>query len=237
MDAKTNLKVTTKKITKKKKANKKSKRKNKIGADRESRLKPSERDTIRKLLVAHFGASCIDKATIKAKDMPDLDTILKQLKKKMDQEIEDQEIAVQQYYEAIDREYRTVGRPKSVFNWKEMEYLCSIGCTLEEIAGFFQANKETIRARIIEEYGINFNEYYDRFTQGIKVSLRRKQIQVALVDGDVAMLKFLGKNMLGQKEKIDFDGEVKVNSWVDLINNLESKANDHDAKSEDNGKT
>lgn len=38
-----------------------------------------------------------------------------------------------------------------------------------------------------------------------QVSLRRKQHQIALA-GNVAMLKFLGKNRLGQKEKTELTG-------------------------------
>jgi hypothetical protein len=55
------------------------------------------------------------------------------------------------------------------------------------------------------------------------------------MEGDTQMLKFLGKNMLGQKEKVEFDGEVKVNSWVDLITNIDPDAltgKDGDEKNE-----
>lgn len=201
--------------------------------ERVSRRKPAERERIRRLLVEHFGASKVEKRFLKVKNMVETDRVLTIMKKEMDQEIALQEIELQDYYEKIDREYKKIGRPKSVFNWREMAYLCSIGCSLDEIAGFFQVSKDVVKNRVKEEYNITFNEYYEMNSQGIKVALRRAQITEAL-SGDTQMLKFLGKNILGQKEKIDFDGEVKVNSWVDLVTNLEGGT---DADESNNGKT
>lgn len=203
----------------KKKTKQKVKASEKTGA-RTSRLRPSEREDIRKKITEYFGASKIDKALLNAKKVADLDPILLQFKKQMEAELEDERREVEEYYKKIDAEYKTVGRPKSVFNERELKYLCSIHCTLDEIAGFFQMHKDTLQRKIREEYAITWSEFYERNSQGSKVALRRRQIQAAM-EGDTKMLVFLGKNMLGQKEKIDFDGEVKVNSWVDLINNLD----------------
>lgn len=189
-------------------------------AARKSRLKPNEREDIKRKLIGHFGKSQVGTILKECVRKLDYDRVLLLWKKKLEEEIEAQERDVREYYLEIDAEYKSVGRPKSVFNWKEFEHLCSIGCTLDEMAGFFQISKTAMQDRVREEFNETFTERYEKLSQGIKVSLRRKQIKVAM-DGDVPMLKFLGKNILGQKEKIDFDGEVKVNSWVDLINNLE----------------
>ena len=220
--------------TKKKKTRKASEK----TAARATRLKPDERVSIKKRLVAHFGASKVATAIEHITKKKDLDTFLLQWKKKLEQEIEAEERDVASYYEQIDEEYKRVGRPKSVFNFKEMEFLCSIGCTLDEIAGFFQCSKTTIQERIKDEFdGKTFTEYYEGFSQGIKVSLRRKQLAVAL-EGDVGMLKWLGVNILGQKNKLEFEGEVKVNSWVDLVNNLEPEknVNNNKEKEDENNK-
>jgi hypothetical protein len=216
---------------KKKVTRKKAKASEKTGA-RTSRLKPAERESYRQKITEYFGASKIDKALLAAKTVKDLDPILIQFKKKMEAELEDEKRDVEEYYKKIDAEYKTVGRPKSVFNEKELKYLCSIHCTLEEIAGFFQMNKQVLSRKIKEEYNISWTEFYERNSQGSKVSLRRRQIQAAM-EGDTQMLKFLGKNMLGQKEKVEFDGEVKVNSWVDLITNIDPDA--LTGNKEDNG--
>lgn len=190
--------------------------------ERTSRFKADEREATRKKLVTYFGASKVDKALVKASKINELDPILVRLRTQMENELEDQAREVEDYYKQIDAEYKKVGRPKSVYNERELRYLCSIHCTREEIAGFFQMNKDILSRKVSAEYGISWNEFYESNSQGSKVALRRRQIQAAM-DGDTQMLKFLGKNMLGQKEQIDFDGEVKVNSWVDLVVNLEGK--------------
>ena len=187
---------------------------------RTSRLKPAERESFRKKITEYFGASKIDKILVKAKNVKDLEILIVQLKKQMEQELEEEKRDIDEYFKKIDAEYKTVGRPKSVFNERELKFLCSIHCTLDEIAGFFQMNKDILRRKIKSEYGINWTQFYERNSQGSRVSLRRRQIQAAM-EGDTKMLVFLGKNMLGQKEKVEFDGEVKVNSWVDLISNID----------------
>jgi len=209
--------------------NRKYKKSSDRTAMRKTRMKPEERENLRSVLIAHFGASIIDKAVLKCATMKEQDSLFLEFRFRMEREIEAQEKDLDEYYKKLDIEHKAIGRPKSVFNFKEMEYLCSIGCTLKEIAGFFQVYDSTVTDRIKEEFGLSFNEYYERHSQGIKVALRRRQIKLAM-DGDGAMLKFLGKNILGQKEKVEFDGQVKVNSWVDLMNNLDDDAENDDAE-------
>lgn len=222
---KTVTKKTANAGTKKKKTAKKASKKTQKSIDnRKSELRKEERETIYKQLVGHFGATKIDEVLSNCKYKKDQDPILLQWKKKLEQELEDERRSVEEYYKTIDAEWKTVGRPKSVLNWKEFEYLCSIGCTLDEIAGFFQVCKRTLQEKVKEEFGETFTERYEKLSQGMKVSLRRRQFQVAM-EGDTNMLKFLGKNVLGQRDKLDFEGEVKVNSWVDLMNNLENDEN------------
>lgn len=192
-----------------------------------------EREKWLKIVKEHFGASYVDPILKNAgRKICEWEPALRQLKAKMEQELEDEKRDLDEYYKKIDKEWKTVGRPKSVFNEKELKYLCSIHCTFDEIAGFFQMNKDVLSRKIKQEYGITFTEFYEKNSQGAKVSLRRRQIQAAM-DGDTKMLIFLGKNMLGQKEKLDFEGEVKVNSWVDLMNNLDESDEDEDNNSDE----
>lgn len=208
---------TKKKATRKKATKAASKPRN-----RKHRLRPEDREKIRRRVVEHFGASKVDKALSATKNVLELQNELIRLETLMKKQVEQEEKDVEAYYKRIDDEWRNVGRPKSVFNWRECEYLCSIGCTQEEIAGFFQVKRDTLANRIKEEFGITWSEYYEKYSQGMKVAIRRKQFHVAM-DGDTSMLKFLGKNYLGQKDQVDFDGQVKVNSWVDLMGKLEDE--------------
>lgn len=218
---------------KKKFVKKASNKSSKKTAQRKTAYKPKEREEIRKLLVQHYGDSRVQGALLGCSKMSDLDAALRQLKMRMEEEIEAAQREVEEYYEQIDMEYKRVGRPKSIFNEKELRYLCSIHCTREEIAGFFQMNKDVLSRKVRKEFDMSWNEFYESNSQGSKVAIRRKQIQVAM-DGDTQMLKFLGKNMLGQKDKLDFDGEVKVNSWVDLVNSIQEPGKEDEKESETN---
>ena len=150
----------------------------------------------------------------------------------MQKQIAQEQRDADEYMNQIEIEHKKVARPKSVLNWRECAYLCSIGCTQIEIAGFFQIHPNTLNLRIKEEFGVTFAEYYEKNSQGIKVSLRRAQIMKAL-EGDSQMLKFLGKNYLGQKDKVDFDGEVKgANTFADLVSGIQAATAAHKTQDE-----
>lgn len=72
--------------------------------------------------------------------------------------------------------------------------------TWEEIAIFFDVDIATIKRRF--QHDKKFKQAADRgFTEG-KLSLRRWQMQAA-EKGNPALLIFLGKNFLGQKDQVD----------------------------------
>ena len=74
---------------------------------------------------------------------------------------------------------------------------------------------DTHATRIKERFGLSFSEYKNKRMEGIRYSLRKKQFDVAM-QGNVSMLIWLGKQMLGQRdsELIDSDNikeiEVKI---------------------------
>ena len=120
---------------------KKKKKKKKAGpkdGPRTSRLKAYERETIRARLVQHFGLTRVEEAVKGIRNVGDLTPVYLQLRKEMDADISAEEQKITDYYVEIDKDYKKIGRPNSVFNWIELQYLCSICCTLDEIAGFFQ---------------------------------------------------------------------------------------------------
>jgi hypothetical protein len=96
-----------------------------------------------------------------------------------------------------------MGRPRKDFNRKDFEKLCKIQSTREEIAAWFDVDPATIDRRVVEEYGATFAEVFRRYRGHGKVSLRRRQFQKAL-EGDSRMLKFLGANWLGQRERVEY---------------------------------
>lgn len=95
----------------------------------------------------------------------------------------------------------TMGRPRIEIDWKEFDKLCGLQCSLEEIAGWFNCSVDTIENRVKEVHGITFSEYFAQKRSSGKISLRRKQYELAM-SGNATMLLWLGKQYLGQTEKV-----------------------------------
>lgn len=87
------------------------------------------------------------------------------------------------------------GRPKKELDYNLIENLAEIFCTHEEIASVLEVNVKTLTSR--EE----FLEAYKRGFDKGKKSLRRWQCDCAK-KGNSAMLIWLGKQYLGQSEKM-----------------------------------
>lgn len=195
-----------------------------VGKNTPKKLSATQRELIRKQLVMYYGASKVDKFLLGTTTIDEVQDRLKSMRDRMEKEIEQKEQDSTAYFSKIDDEYNKVGRPNAPFSYKELDYLCSIGCTASEIAGFFDIHLETLRRRVKKEFGLTFNQYYERRSQGIKIALRRAQIHSA-IEGDTNMQKFLGINLLGQKNKIEFEGQVQVNTFADLVKAVDEKSN------------
>ena len=88
---------------------------------------------------------------------------------------------------------KTVGRPKKYnLDTKQIEQLASFGCTNIEIASFFGCDESLIRK--------SYSEYIAKGRDSGKIRLRQYQWASAK-KGNVAMLIWLGKQMLGQTDK------------------------------------
>ena len=75
-----------------------------------------------------------------------------------------------------------------------------IQCTGEECASILGIDYDTLNNRLKEDTGSGFSDYYAQKSAGGKVSLRRKQYQKAVEEGNPTMLIWLGKQWLGQKD-------------------------------------
>lgn len=103
------------------------------------------------------------------------------------------------------------GRPKKQIDKEQFEKLCSLQCTLEEFCCYFDCNMDTLENWCKKTYLKNFSEVFKVKRGGGKVSLRRKQFEVAM-SGNPTMLIWLGRNMLDQSEnneKISLSVDVK----------------------------
>lgn len=88
------------------------------------------------------------------------------------------------------------GRPKKAIDYETVEKLAGLFCTQEEIAAFLGLDVKTLQR------DASFGAFYKKGQEKGKCSLRRYQYECAK-KGNSAMLIWLGKQYLGQKENID----------------------------------
>jgi len=94
------------------------------------------------------------------------------------------------------------GRPHFNIDWDKVDKLCAIQCTGEEIAGVLGCDYDTLSGAIWREKELSFSEYFAQKASHGKMSLRRTQYTAAM-DGNPTMLVWLGKNWLGQTDKME----------------------------------
>jgi hypothetical protein len=96
------------------------------------------------------------------------------------------------------------GRPRVTIDWEVFDKLCGMQSTEVEIAAWFNCSVDTIERAVKRQHKLTFAEYYKTKSARGKISLRRKQVEVAL-NGSVPMLIWLGKQHLGQKDRQELD--------------------------------
>ena len=88
---------------------------------------------------------------------------------------------------------KSPGRPKKYnLDTKQVEQLAGFGCTDTEIASFFNISRTTLER--------NYEQYMTKGRESGKIRLRQMQWASAK-KGNVAMLIWLGKQLLGQSDK------------------------------------
>ena len=107
------------------------------------------------------------------------------------------------------------GRPKKEIQAEAFEKLCSIMCTEEEIADFFDCSISTINRWAKRTYGGTFEDIYKKFSVRGKISLRRYQFKLAETNAGMAI--FLGKNYLGQKDAVQESNQEAINTMRAIL--------------------
>jgi hypothetical protein len=92
-----------------------------------------------------------------------------------------------------------MGRPPKKIDETLVEKLAAIHCSIEEIASICECSRDTIERR--------FAAKIEKARATGKSSLRRLQWESAQ-KGNVTMQIWLGKQLLGQKDKADVDHSV-----------------------------
>ena len=103
---------------------------------------------------------------------------------------------------------------------KQFENLCGLQCTLMEICDFFDVEDDTLNSWCKKTYGTTFSEVFKLKRGKGQISLRRMQWKLA--EKNPTMAIFLGKQYLGQKDKIEYtdDGMKSINENINNIANL-----------------
>lgn len=121
------------------------------------------------------------------------------------------------------------GRPPINFDRKQFIDLVALGCNQEEICWFFRdetgkvANIDTLSRWCKREFGVTFQEYSKQNSlMMLKIQLRRNQFELS--KHSVPMAIFLGKNWLGQSDKI----EQTITEVEDLTSLAEMLKDDKD---------
>ena len=94
------------------------------------------------------------------------------------------------------------GRPRIEIDYKVLQQLCSIHCTGEECAAILGVDYDTLNRTLKRDKHGGFAEYFKRYSASGKMSLRRKQFEQAQ-NGNTTMLIWLGKQFLGQSDKVE----------------------------------
>lgn len=100
-----------------------------------------------------------------------------------------------------------MARPKLKIDPKLVQDLAALGCKNNEIAVVVGVSTDTLERRFAGEMS--------KGRENLKISLRRWQLEAAK-KGNVAMLIWLGKQMLGQTEKIEQTTEAKVEAKAEI---------------------
>ena len=90
------------------------------------------------------------------------------------------------------------GAPKKILNAGMIQIMAMKGLTQEDIAAVLRCSADTIYRNYAGAFAIG--------RQKCMSSLRRKQFEMAM-KGDRTMLVWLGKNMLGQKDRHELTGK------------------------------
>ena len=90
------------------------------------------------------------------------------------------------------------GRPRKEIDKEVFEQLCSLQCTITEIASWFDVDDVTLSSWCKRTYQMSFSEIFRLKRSKGLISLRRSQFQMAQNVPSINI--WLGKQYLGQRE-------------------------------------
>jgi len=95
-----------------------------------------------------------------------------------------------------------MGRRPAAIDLEALEKLAAMLCTHEEAAGYFDIARETFTRKLRQK---RYRDVWERGQQKGRISIRRKQFQ----KNTDAMLIWLGKQYLGQRDRPELEGDAR----------------------------
>lgn len=108
------------------------------------------------------------------------------------------------------------GRPKFELDesqWRMFDAMCAAGALEVDIAEAFGVDRKTINTCVKRDRGLGFSAYREQKKGRGRAALAAKQYEMAM-NGNTAMAIFLGKNWLGQSDRMRSESTVKSSSTV-----------------------
>lgn len=108
------------------------------------------------------------------------------------------------------------GRPKIEFDYDELYELSKTHCSFVDLAKFFNCSETTVNDRYRDDP--EFKTAVDRGRFEAIKGLRRRQLELAM-DGNTQMAIWLGKQLLGQTDRVDVDQLSRVEPIsIEIVN-------------------
>jgi len=109
-----------------------------------------------------------------------------------------------------------MARPKANIDWDIVDSMLEADCEGTEIAARLCIHPDTLYNRCQEDHNMGFSDYLRQKKGSGNVLLKMAQFDSAIKDKNIPMQIWLGKQRLGQKDKIDTEhsGEIKTNPTI-----------------------
>lgn len=92
-------------------------------------------------------------------------------------------------------------QPKEL-DWVRLDQYLELGAGLLDCTEFLQCSDDKIQKDIRKKFDLTFTQYRQKKLSKMRVKLLQKQFEVAM-GGNVSMLIWLGKQVLGQTDKLE----------------------------------
>jgi Asp-tRNA(Asn)/Glu-tRNA(Gln) amidotransferase A subunit family amidase len=103
-----------------------------------------------------------------------------------------------------------MARPKKPFDWSKLDAILQYGACLADCADIMDVSEDTVERQIKKEHNLRFAEYRLKKMSKMRVGILKKQVEVAM-SGNVTMLIWVGKQYLGQVDKIEQETNATIN--------------------------